>query len=109
MIFNLVFFLGGNGRLGWCKPESLHQECLESSGASRLDPGDPDDDGDGDGGDGDVGDGDDDAGGDDGGDAHDHDDLHQYVLPKSDDDLVLISVCVKKRKKKKTNNNQQWL
>ena len=78
MIFSLVAFLGGNGGLGWCKPESLHQECLESSGASRLDPGDPGDDGDDgdDGGDGDVGDGDDDAGGDDGGDAHDHDDLN---------------------------------
>ena len=39
-----MVFLGGNGGLvGWCKPESLHQACLESSGASRLDPAHPDD------------------------------------------------------------------
>ena len=42
----MLDFLGNGSGLGWCKPESLHQECLESSGASRLDnPADRDDPG----------------------------------------------------------------
>ena len=64
--------------MGWCKPESLHQECLESSGASRLDAaerGDDDDDG-----------GDDDN---DGGDADD-DDAVGHVI-------VSINVCIVNR------------
>ena len=39
----MFIFLGNASGLGWCKPESLHQECLESSGASRLDNADRDD------------------------------------------------------------------
>ena len=68
----------GGGLVGWCKPESLHQECLESSGASRLDAaerGDDDDDG-----------GDDDN---DGGDADD-DDAVGHVI-------VSINVCMVNR------------
>ena len=80
-----MVFLGGNGGLvGWCKPESLHQACLESSGASRLHPAHPDDAGDPVDAD-DVGDpahaddGDDPAHADDVGDPGDSGDLDQWL------------------------------
>ena len=69
--------MGNGSGLGWCKPESLHQECLESSGASRLDNAGDRDDADADNADADADDGDRDDADADGHDAGDGDNARE--------------------------------